>query len=89
MLFLCVFNQKCVPLYANVSSIPKIIIMKKVFLPLLLLVAVSANAVNKEACIEFIKMLLTDDIQTEFAMNDRFVLNKDALRTGCNEAIAF
>ena len=52
-------------------------------------VAVSANAVNKEACIEFIKMLLTDDIQTEFAMNDRFVLNKDALRTGCNEAVAY
>ncbi len=52
-------------------------------------VAVSANAVNKEACIEFIKMLLTDDIQTEFAMNDRFVLNKDALRTGCNAAVAY
>ena len=46
MLFLCVFNQKCVPLYANVSSIPKIIIMKKIFLSLLLLAAVSANAQN-------------------------------------------
>ena len=46
MLFLCVFNQKCVPLYANVSSIPKIIIMKNIFLSLLLLAAVSANAQN-------------------------------------------
>ena len=46
MLFLCVFNQKCVPLYSNVSSIPKIIIMKKIFLSLLLLAAVSANAQN-------------------------------------------
>ena len=52
-------------------------------------VAVSANAVNKDACIEFIKMLLTDEIQTEFVMNDRFVLNKEALRQGFAKAVGF
>ena len=52
-------------------------------------VAVSANAVNKEACIEFIKMLLTDEIQTEFVINDRFVLNREALRQGFSKAIEY
>lgn len=52
-------------------------------------VAVSANAVNKDACIEFIKMLLTDEIQTEFVMNDRFVLSKEALRQGFSKAVGF
>ena len=51
--------------------------------------AVSTNAVNKEACIEFIKMLLTDEIQTEFVINDRFVLNKEALRQGLSKAIEY
>ena len=52
-------------------------------------VAVSANALSKEACIEFVKMMLTDEIQKEFVLNDNFVLNKEALRQGCEDAIAY
>lgn len=52
-------------------------------------VAVSANALSKEACIEFVKMMLTDEIQTEFVLNDNFVLNREALRQGLNDAIKY
>ncbi len=52
-------------------------------------VAVSANALNKEACIEFVRMMLTDEIQKEFVLNDNFVLNREALRYGLNEAIKY
>ena len=52
-------------------------------------VAVSANAVNKDACIEFVKMLLTDDIQSEFASSDYFVLNRNVLRQCCSEAVKY
>lgn len=52
-------------------------------------VAVSANALNKDACIEFVKMMLTDEIQTEFVLNDNFVLNREALRQGLNDAIKY
>ena len=52
-------------------------------------VAVSANALNKDACIEFVKMMLTDELQKEFVLNDNFVLNKEALRQGCKDAIAY
>nr|MCR4766482.1 extracellular solute-binding protein [Saccharofermentans sp.] len=52
-------------------------------------VAVSANAVNKDACIEFVKLLLTDEIQYEFAVSDYFVLNRNALRQSCNEAVRY
>ena len=52
-------------------------------------VAVSANAVNKDACIEFLKMMLTDEIQKELVLNDNFVINKEALRQGLIEAIDY
>ena len=52
-------------------------------------VAVSANALNKEACIDFVKMMLTDEIQKEFVLSDNFVLNKEALRQGCEDAVAY
>ena len=52
-------------------------------------VAVSANALNKDACIEFVKMMLTDEIQTEFVLNDNFVINREALRQGLNDAIKY
>lgn len=52
-------------------------------------VAVSANAINKDACIDFVKMMLTDELQKEFVLNDNFVLNKEALRQGCKDAIAY
>ncbi len=52
-------------------------------------VAVSATALNKEACVDFVRMMLTDEIQTEFVMSDSFVLNRSALRQGLNEAIKY
>ena len=52
-------------------------------------VAVSTNALNKDACIEFVKMMLTDEIQMEFVLNDNFVINREALRQGLNDAIKY
>ena len=43
-------------------------------------VAVSAHAFDIDACAEFIKLLLSDEIQTDFAMKDSFVLNREAFR---------
>ena len=43
-------------------------------------VAISAQAVNVDACGEFVKILLSDDIQSYIAMNDNFVLNRNAFR---------
>ena len=52
-------------------------------------VAVSKNAVNIEACVEFVKMLLTDEVQEDLAMNDKFVLNRAAFRKSCSAAIEY
>ena len=52
-------------------------------------VAVSATALNKEACVDFVRMMLTDEIQTEFVLSDHFVLNRSALRQGLNGAIKY
>lgn len=52
-------------------------------------VAVSANATNKDACIEFVKILLSDDVQSSLALSDRFVLNRIELRKVCDEAIEY
>lgn len=43
-------------------------------------VAISAHAVNTDACGEFVKILLSDDIQSYIAMNDNFVLNRNVFR---------
>ena len=52
-------------------------------------VAVSKNAVNIDACVEFVKIFLSDDVQTELVMSDKFVLNRDAFKKGCNAAIEY
>ena len=52
-------------------------------------IAISSHAINTEACAEFIKTLLSDDIQRELAMSDNFVINRDAFRQGCNAAIEY
>ncbi len=52
-------------------------------------VAVSSNAVSVEACVEFVKMMLTDEVQSELAYSDKLVINKDALREVCEEAIEY
>ena len=52
-------------------------------------VAVSANAVNKEACIEFVKLLMSDEVQHDLAMNDRIVINRTEFRKGCEAAVEY
>lgn len=43
-------------------------------------VAVSAQAYDADACGEFVKMLLSDEIQLDLAMKDNFVINREAFR---------
>ena len=45
-------------------------------------VAVSSQAVNTEACVEFVKLLLSDEMQESFAMQDNIVVNRTAFRKG-------
>ena len=52
-------------------------------------VAISAQAVDTGACVEFAKILLSYDIQKSIAMNDTFVLNRKALRDASEIAIDF
>lgn len=52
-------------------------------------IAVSSHAVNIDACVEFMKILLSDDVQNELVMNDKLVLNRDAFRNGCNVAVEY
>lgn len=52
-------------------------------------VAISAHSTNTEACIEFVRTLLSDDVQNELVMSDKFVLNRDALSQGCRAAIEY
>lgn len=52
-------------------------------------VAIPASTADPEGCGEFVKTLLSEDIQENFAMNDSFVLNRKAMRNAAEEAIAF
>ena len=52
-------------------------------------VAVSTHATNKDACIEFVKILLSDEVQAELALNDRFILNRNEFRKVCEQAIDY
>ena len=52
-------------------------------------IAISARAVDVDACADFVKILLSDDVQTGLVMSDKLVINRDALRQGCNAAIDY
>jgi hypothetical protein len=52
-------------------------------------VAVSAQSVNADACGEFVKMLMSDDVQLNFAMNDNLVLSREAFRQGAQKAVEY
>jgi len=52
-------------------------------------VAISAQAENVEVCGEFVKLLMSDEVQKELAMNDNFVLNREAFREGGKTAVAY
>ena len=43
-------------------------------------VAISKEAVDVDACGEFVNILLSDEVQTYLAMNENFVLNRNASR---------
>ncbi|MDY6338894.1 MAG: hypothetical protein SPL61_04595 [Saccharofermentans sp.] len=44
--------------------------------------AVSSQAVNTEACVEFVKLLISDEMQEIFAIQDNIVVNREAFRKG-------
>ena len=52
-------------------------------------VAISAQADNVDACGEFVKILLSEEVQADIAMNDCFVINKEAFRKAGNAAIEY
>lgn len=52
-------------------------------------VAVSAKTVDKKACGEFVKILLSDEIQSKIALNDRFVISREAFKNAGSVAIEY
>ena len=52
-------------------------------------VAVSSQAQNIDACGEFVKSLLAEDIQKQFAEYDSFVISRDAFRYGAGLAVNY
>ncbi|MDO4423134.1 MAG: extracellular solute-binding protein [Eubacteriales bacterium] len=52
-------------------------------------VAISAKATNIDACAEFVKILLSDEIQTDYALDDYFVLNRNSFREAAETAIDY
>lgn len=52
-------------------------------------VAISAQADNVDACGEFVKILLSEDVQTDIAMNDCYVINREAFRKAGDAAIDY
>ena len=58
------------------------------FLPLYS-VAVSKQAVDAGACGDFVKILISDEIQTYMAMKDYFVINRNAFRAAAEKANSY
>ena len=52
-------------------------------------VAVSKQAVDAGACGDFVKILISDEIQTYMAMKDYFVINRNAFRTAAEKANSY
>ena len=52
-------------------------------------VAVSSQAVNIDACAEFAKILLSDEIQYNFAESNRFIVSRDAYKKVSNLVIDY
>ena len=52
-------------------------------------IAVSVQAYDKDACIEFVKLLMSDEIQKEYSLNGSFVLNREYFRTTGEEAVDY
>ena len=52
-------------------------------------IGVSSQASSVSACIEFIKIVLSDEIQEELAMNENYVLNREAFHKGGMAAVEY
>ena len=52
-------------------------------------VAVSKQAVDIGACGDFVKLMISDEIQTYMAMKDYFVINRNAFRTAAEKANSY
>lgn len=52
-------------------------------------VAVSAQATSVEACVEFVKLLMTDDVMYSLTLNDDFVISRAAFRKSAEEIVAY
>lgn len=52
-------------------------------------IAVSAQSKNVDACVEFIKILMSDEIQEKLANQEHLVINRQALRNGGLKAIEY
>ena len=52
-------------------------------------IAVSAQAYDIDACVDFVKLLLSDEIQKEYSSNGSFVLNREYFRSTGEAAIEY
>ncbi len=52
-------------------------------------IAVSAQATSVEACVEFVKLLMTDDVMYSLTLNDDFVISRAAFRKSAEETVAY
>ena len=52
-------------------------------------IAVSAQACNVDACGEFVKLIMSDEVQMDLAMNDNFVLSREAFRAVGQKAVDY
>jgi ABC-type glycerol-3-phosphate transport system substrate-binding protein len=52
-------------------------------------VAISSHTENSEACIKFMRLLISDEVQAGLVLNDNFVLSRQAFRKGSETGIDF
>ena len=52
-------------------------------------IAVSVHAYDVDACVDFVKLLMSDDIQKEYSMSGSFVLNREYFRSTGEAAIEY
>lgn len=52
-------------------------------------VAISSHTENSEACIKFMRLLISDEVQAGLVLNDDFVLSRKAFRKGSETGIDF
>ena len=52
-------------------------------------IAVSCQAYDIDACVDFVKLLMSDEIQKEYSLNGSFVLNREYFRSTGEAAIKY